>query len=334
MIPKSLQSRVIKQAHLGHAGINKTNELIEQSMWFRGCKSQVENFIKQCCCQAVTSKTFRAPLEMTELPSAPMHTVGIDFKGPLPYGIYLLVIVCLYSRYPLVFEVMSTSNRATLPKLESVFTQHGMPVVIKSDNGPPFQSHEFKEYCLKNGIIHKKICPLWPEANGTTEKFMQVINKIIQCAEMEGSNWRHELNMALLNYRASPHCSTKIPPATLFLGRKIRTILPALPTKFHNENDGKARENDSANKQKWKLYADKDRSTRPHNLKLGDIVMVEQNQNNSLMSKFDPAPRTVTFVKGDLITATRGDGHEISRNSSFFKKMQKGVECDVRNQNA
>ena len=208
-----------------------------------------------------------------------------------------------------------------------------MPVVIKSDNGPPFQSHEFKEYCLKNGIIHKKICPLWPEANGTTEKFMQVINKIIQCAEMEGSNWRHELNMALLNYRASPHCSTKIPPATLFLGRKIRTILPALPTKFHNENDGKARENDSANKQKWKQYADKDRSTRPHNLKLGDILMVEQNQNNSLMSKFDPAPRTVTFVKGDLITATRGDGHEISRNSSFFKKMQKGVKCDAGNQN-
>ena len=33
---------------------------------------------------------------------------------------------------------------------------HGIPFTSKSDNGPPFNSNEFKEYLTKLGVKHQK----------------------------------------------------------------------------------------------------------------------------------------------------------------------------------
>jgi hypothetical protein len=43
-----------------------------------------------------------------------------------------------YSRYPIVSKVSSTSAKVVTKKLEEIFTQFGIPEVVKSDNGPPF----------------------------------------------------------------------------------------------------------------------------------------------------------------------------------------------------
>ena len=44
----------------------------------------------------------------------------------------------------------STSARSGIPVLNKIFVVHGMPEILKSDSGPPFQIFEFKksiEYC-------------------------------------------------------------------------------------------------------------------------------------------------------------------------------------------
>ena len=118
----------------------------------------------------------------------------------------MLVVIDDYSRFPEVEVTTTTSARATLPKLDRIFATHGIPEVIRSDNGPPFQSKEFADYATYMGFIHRRVTPLWPEANGEVENFMKPLKKICRTAQLEGRPWKKELYTFLRNYRATPHC--------------------------------------------------------------------------------------------------------------------------------
>ena len=78
---------------------------------------------------------------MSKLPSGPWQEVSIDFCHV--GNEYALVIIDDYSRYPVVEIVSTTSSAAVIPKLDSVFSIFGVPKVVKSDNGPPFNSDKF-----------------------------------------------------------------------------------------------------------------------------------------------------------------------------------------------
>ena len=80
---------------------------------------------------------------MTDLPARPWSEVSADVTGPLPSGEYLLVVTDAYSRFPEVEIIKSTSFKSIVPKLHAIFARHGVPDILKSDNGPPFNSHEF-----------------------------------------------------------------------------------------------------------------------------------------------------------------------------------------------
>ena len=313
-----MQTSILNIAHAGHAGITKTLSLAEETVWFSGMRAQIERFIKQCNCQVIAAKTSRNPLIMSPLPPHVWHSVAADYKGPI-CGVYLLLLICLYARYPLLFEVTTTSFRALAPKLASAFAQFGMPISIKTDNGPPFNGHEFAQFCSDRNIIHEKITPYWPNANGTAERFMPGISKVIKVAESEGSKWRDSIMHFLLNFRATPHSTTGFPPATLFLGRKIRTLMPQIHYKPDGPLDSLVRQNDAAKKSAYKEYADEKRNVVSHKFKIGDKVRVLQMKLNSLTTKFSPEIHTIRAVLGSMITATRDlDNHEITRDSSFF----------------
>ena len=102
---------------------------------------------------------------MTPLPQAPWQYLSADFCGPLPSGDMLFVVIDEYSRYPEVEIVRSTSANTVIPKLDRLLSTHGIPTEIKTDNGPPFQSHTFAQFAQYMGFHHRKITPVWPKAN-------------------------------------------------------------------------------------------------------------------------------------------------------------------------
>ena len=66
--------------------------------------------------------------------------------------------------------MQSTTTENVIKRLADTFCRHGLPVTIKSDNGPQFKSIEFKEYCKQYGIIHHKVTAKWAPANGKVER--------------------------------------------------------------------------------------------------------------------------------------------------------------------
>ena len=47
------------------------------------------------------------------------------------------------------------------------------PEVLKSDNGPPFDSFDLKKFAIELGFTHCKVTLLWPEANGEAKRFVR-----------------------------------------------------------------------------------------------------------------------------------------------------------------
>ena len=97
---------------------------------------------------------------MITLPTAPWKEVAVDFAGPFPSRDYIVVVVDEFSRFPEVELLTSTSAKAVVPKLDAIFSRQGVPDILRSDNGPPFNGHEFKTFADYVGFKHRKITPL------------------------------------------------------------------------------------------------------------------------------------------------------------------------------
>lgn len=65
-------------------------------------------YVKQCHgCALVTVTNIPEPLKMRSFPTTPWNDIAIDFCGPMPNNIYLLVIINYYSRFQ---EVIAIKN--------------------------------------------------------------------------------------------------------------------------------------------------------------------------------------------------------------------------------
>ena len=147
ILPVSQEHKALEIAHTRKQGIIKMKMLLREKTWFLKMDAKVIQFVQNCsACQIIGKEQPVAPLQNSDMPEHQWHTVGIDFKESLPSGEYILVVIDLYSRYPEVDIVKSTSAQAIIPKLDRIFATHGLPKKVKSDNGPPFNGSDIRRF--------------------------------------------------------------------------------------------------------------------------------------------------------------------------------------------
>ena len=88
---------------------------------------------------------------------------------------------------------------------------------------------------------------------------MKSLKRLLQTAEIEHENWRHELLNFLRTYRATRHTTTGESPHQLLFNRPSHTRLPQIitDTSTPDNTDTIIRDKDSTVKEKMKRYADK-----------------------------------------------------------------------------
>lgn len=324
VLPTSLRTHAINIAHEGHQGLVKMKKLLRTKIWFPGIDGLTKNIIDHClACQATGPVSRPEPLLMIKLPPAPWHTVNVD----------LLVVIDAYSRFPEVEIVTSTSAKSTIPKLEGIFARHGIPEILISDDGPPFSSSDIRDFMSENGPVHRRITPLWPQANAQAETFMKPLTKAIHSAVIEKKPRRKELNRFLLNYRATPHSTTQLAPAQMLFNRSINTKLPQFTTENSSATHQELVHRDAFDKGKMKENTDRAKRAKTSEIIMGDTVLVKQHKQNKLSTNFNPDPYTVIGKKGTMITAyNEKKDHTVTRSISHFKRVpaiQKDIDYDM-----
>lgn len=70
--------------------------------------------------------------------------------------------------------------------MKSIFSEHGIPARLVTDNGPQYYCKEFKLFTATYGIDHITSSPLYPQCNGFAERMVQSVENILKkCAEQE-----------------------------------------------------------------------------------------------------------------------------------------------------
>jgi putative transposase len=123
------------------------------------------------------------PLEPGERPN---DVWCVDFKGHFALGdktrCYPLTITDHVTRYLLKCEGLLQPREAPVRvHFERVFREFGMPLRIRSDNGPPFAStglgglSALNVWWMKLGITHERIEPGKPQQNGRHERMHRTL---------------------------------------------------------------------------------------------------------------------------------------------------------------
>lgn len=323
VIPMKLRKQVLDLAHEGHQGIVKTKQRLRTKVWWPGIDRQAEQRCRTCHgCQLVGKPLPPEPLKRTELPTQPWQDLAVDLLGPLPTGEYLLVVVDYFSRFFEVAVTKSVTSGKMISCLEAMFATHGLPMSIKTDNGPQFVSEEFEVYLKDNNIEHRTSTPLWPQANGEVERQNRSLLKAMRVAHSEGRDWRKELQKFLLGYRSTPHTTTGVSPAKLLFGREIRSKLPGVEELRSASNDSEVLDRDRERKQKGKDYADNLRGACESNLKEGDKVLLQKPKTDKLSPSFEATPYEVVNKQGGHVEIKSPAGIHYKRNVTHLQKYE------------
>ena len=204
--PESLRDKIIQIAYKqGHLYISITKEMLHRKYWFRAMNYHIDTVVSTCFdCQIATNTQHTEPAKMTKLLERPWQTIEIDFCGPFPSKEYALVITDQYSRYPEVEFVYSTAIKPVQQKMKKSSSLTGFKTV-QSDNGPPFNSEDLKEFAAEMGFTYKKITPGHPKAQGQVEGFNKLMNKTTAIARAEAVDLQEAIYDMLQAYSETPH---------------------------------------------------------------------------------------------------------------------------------
>ena len=127
-----------------------------------------------------------------------------------------------------------------LRKLVAIFARFGLPDVLVSDGGPPFNASAFVSFLKKQGINVLKSPPYNPSSNGQAERLVRtvkdVLKKFLLDPELTHLELEDQINLFLINYRNNCLTIEGNFPSQLMLSYKPKTILDLLNPKFQYKN--------------------------------------------------------------------------------------------------
>ena len=216
VVPKQLQHDTLCKIHKGHQGIERCRLRVSTSVWWPGVSVQTEEFVKKCSTCVKLTHPANEPMISSKLPKHPWEKIATDLFE-LNKQTYIL-FVDYYSRYPEVIKLNSTTSTSVINSMKSVFSRHGIPRTVISDNGPQYDSVEMKQFASTYGFNHVTSSPYYPQSNGLAERMVKTIKSLI--AETS------DISLALLSYRPTPLPWCRLSPAELLMGRRLRTDVP------------------------------------------------------------------------------------------------------------
>ncbi|XP_071092522.1 uncharacterized protein [Haliotis cracherodii] len=160
-------------------------------------------------------------------------------------------------------------NRVVIPPpgRGRVFTTHGLPEMLVSDNGTCFTSEEFKAFMEKNCIHHVQTALYQPSSNGLAERSVRTFKEGIK--KLQGPDIQTRLDRFLFLYRTTPQTTTGQTPAELLVNWRLRTHLDLTHPSVQQ----------TVKKSQWRQNIQHDLHVKDRSMKEQDTVYVKNFGN-------------------------------------------------------
>ena len=182
-------------------------------VWWPQLDAIIENKVQGCeTCQLHWPLPPKAPLHPWESLNHSWSRIHINHAGPYLGKLYSIVVDA-FSKWIEVHIVNSTFSEATIEKLCTLFSTHGLPEQIISDNATSFTSQDFQHFTKSNGIKHILTSPYHPAWNGLAERAVQTFKSVV--SKLEGSI-QDRIYHFLFKYCITPQTTTSLSPCRDF----------------------------------------------------------------------------------------------------------------------
>ena len=300
VVPLGRRQSLLDLAHSGlvsgHFGVKKTyaklaGHFIWPRMWV-----EVKDFVRTCggCQRASRNSNARAPLQPLPCIGEPFKLVAFDLVGPLPKSAagfrYILTMMDLYSKYPEAIPIKRVDNESVLEAMLEVFSRHGIPECILTDQGSVFMSRLTKSVCNTLGVNQIRTSPYHPQSDGALERWHACMKGMLKKSESDLKYWDRHLKYLLFAYRDTPHCVTGFSPFSLLFGREVKGPLSLVHTSWL---DG---ESEGIEAGEWLV------TLKQQMAEMANVVSKREKLAKAKMKQvFDRSARDKTFEVGDLV---------------------------------
>ena len=187
VIPKSLQSEVLKQIHYAHQGSEKCKLRAKGSVFWTNINADIDEMVKSCApCQHNAKRNTKEPMTPHDVPPKPWHTLGSDLFF-WNNGSYL-IIADYYSKFPVVRKLHDITSITVIKHMKSIFEEYGIPEKLVTGHDTQFTSSTLGGFSRTYGFEHTTMSPYYPQANGFIERNVQTVKNLLQKCKESGSD--------------------------------------------------------------------------------------------------------------------------------------------------
>ena len=227
MIPPKYDYDIIKYAHRGHIGRERTHINIIKHYKLRNVKAKIRKYIEACekCTLQNGMLRNRTTIGKYPIPDFPFEKVGIDLLGPLSTTTkankYVLGITDYLTRYLVAVPIPNKESTTIINALRiHVYSKYNCPKIIISDNAGEFSSTLFKNAAEAYGVHLQKTGSYHPQSNGLIERFNAKIVRGLKTylAETDNTEWDELLPEVTTLINSTYYTNIEENPAYALLG--------------------------------------------------------------------------------------------------------------------
>ncbi|XP_017482686.1 PREDICTED: uncharacterized protein K02A2.6-like [Rhagoletis zephyria] len=228
-----------------------------------------------------------------------------------------------FSQWIDVKDMKITSAGALILELRRIFSYFGLPNTIVSDNGPPFNSAEFTDFCTSNSIKCLKSPPYHPQSNGAAERAVQTVENGLRKSLDDNKiktlpNPTLLLSRFLLNYRSTPTTRNRLSPNEMIFRLKPKTLIDDINPSIRG-NGEISRENGTV------LAMDVKETKQKPFFEKGDKVLYKLKTN----LKYKWIPGIVREKMGNVMYSIVAEGVYRNAHVSQLRKRKSKEKVDL-----
>ena len=112
-----------------------------------------------------------------DIPEIPWEKVGVDLFSL--YHKEYVAVVDYNSKFIEMAQLRDESAKCVIDNVKKIFSRHGIPRIVQSDNGSQFTSNEFKQFATSWDFEHSTSSPEYPKSNGLVERHIQTLKRTL-----------------------------------------------------------------------------------------------------------------------------------------------------------
>ena len=224
-VPKEMRPEMLQYVHEGHQGKETCLLRERNTVFWPKMTYDVQQLIEKCITCQEHGKSQPIIGTTQELPPFPWHTLATDmfYWKRMDF----LIVADVFSKYIIVRKLLNSTSAAVYTELSMIVTELSLPHIIRSDNGPCYNSKEFQQFLQCYNITHQTSSQNHPRSNGFVERMVGVAKKLMDKAGKEGKPWIS----GLFDYRVTPQSGSIASPFQLLTQCTPREKnLPQLPS--------------------------------------------------------------------------------------------------------